>query len=444
MLVTTPLSAAWIAAHDDAGSVLHACRDFAPASGAGALGAPWHAFDEAAGDAPLIMIQIMPAMRWSRPSCEGSGPPSAALAARGVAIEDRPPIPEYGYPRGALVRIGGHVVRPVLYGRVPVERLAHRSRSSRRATDDTIPQLRLYIPAAALALDSAGHLPRVVVRVWGRDTSHAVDIDLPPSVVRQVWDDLLPWRLEIASTSTSTSTAIAALLPTPSDSALRDARQRYRDGDWKDAALLTHERFYVGPLTRDDSLEGHVQLALALLSMGDTADVDPVIQDVMRDNPCLTLAPGAPPELARRVDRARPRARCDVAVGRTILRGLLLPGYGQISTGRSLGPVISAGAAIALTVAAIRYASSQSDYHAYQRNPNTQAAVAMYDEASHKRRQARGAALTGLAFWVLGALEAGIQEMQHGAAVRRVRGYGVTPLARSDARRADIGLALSF
>ena len=68
VLVTTTLSAAWIAAHDDVVSALGECRDFAPANEAGTLGTPWHAFDAAAGTAPLIMIQIMPAMRRRRPT----------------------------------------------------------------------------------------------------------------------------------------------------------------------------------------------------------------------------------------------------------------------------------------------------------------------------------------------------------------------------------------
>jgi hypothetical protein len=158
----------------------------------------------------------------------------------------------------------------------------------------------------------------------------------------------------------------------PSDSALRAAWQHYRDGDWRAAALLTNERFYGAPLTRDDSLAGQVQLALALLAMGDTASAGPVIDGVMRDNPCLTLAPTAAPEYEREFDRLRPRARCDVAVRRTIVNGLLLPGYGQFSTGRSFGVFFSASSAVAMTVAAVWYSSSLAAYRDYKATPNTQ------------------------------------------------------------------------
>lgn len=440
LLVTTPLSAAWIAAHDEVEAALGKCRDFIPAVESGAIRDAWDTFNAAAGSAPLIMIQIMPAMRRNRPSCEGTGPPPLAIALRGIALQDRPTSDEYEYPRGALLRVGGRAVRPVLYGRVPVELLARRSRGS--ASDDTIPQLRLYIAAGELAPDSLGRLPRVTVRVWGRDTSSAVEVDLPGPIVHQIWDDLLPWRLQTASVVVRESTPTP--LPIPSDSALRVAWRQYDAGDFRSAALLTHERFYAAPLTRDDSLEGRVQLAFALLAMGDTVDAEPVVDGLMNDNPCLTLSPAAPPEYGQLFDRVRPRARCDVAVGRTIASGLLLPGLGQLSRGRPFGVMFSAGSAIAITIAAIRYSSSQSEYRAYQSSPNSQSAVILYAKASRKRREARSVALTGIGIWIAAAVEAGISEMRHGAEVQRVRSYGLAPIARSDAGRTNVGLALTF
>lgn len=440
VLVTTPLSAAWITAHDDAASVLRRCRDFAPAEAGGTLGGPWRSFDTAAGSSPLIMIQIMPAMRRSRPSCEGAGPPPLSIAMRGIALEDRPTSAAYEYPSAALVRIGERAVRPVLYGRVPVELLTRRSRAD--APGDTIPQLRLYIAATELTPDSLGHLPRVMVRIWGPDTANAVDLDLPAPIVRQLWNDLLPWRL--ATGSAVARQAIPTALPVPSDSVLRVARRHYSDGDWRTAALLTNERFYAKTLTRDDSLEGQVQLVFALLALGDTTSAEPVIDAVMRDSPCFTLAPAAPPEYEQRFDRVRPRARCDVAVGSTIAKGLLFPGYGQLSRRRPFGVVFSAGTAVAMTMAAIRYSSSRSDYDAYQSTENPQLALALYAKASRKRRAARAAALAGAGIWLLGAAEAGINEIRHRTEVRRVRDYGVMPTVRSDAGRTGIGLALTF
>jgi hypothetical protein len=280
------------------------------------------------------------------------------------------------------------------------------------------------------------------VLVWEGDTTSAVDIDLPTAVVRQLWDDFLPWRLE--RLAEGAPLAPAPPLPAPADTALRTAWQRYGEGEFRSAALLTQERLRASPLTRDDSLAAGVQLAYALLALHDTADAGPTIRTVMSDNPCLTLASSAPPVYQERFDRVRPRARCEVAVGRTIANGLLFPGYGQLSRGRSFGLAFSAGSAITLTFAAIRYTSSRSAYDSYKDSPNTQAAVALYHKASRARRDARNAAVAGIGIWLLGALEAGINEMHHGADVRRVRPYGVAPVARSDAGRTELGLSLTF
>jgi hypothetical protein len=51
---------------------------------------PWSAFDSIVGSAPLIMIQIAPALRRGRPSCQGHHPPSPSLAMRGIVLQDRP------------------------------------------------------------------------------------------------------------------------------------------------------------------------------------------------------------------------------------------------------------------------------------------------------------------------------------------------------------------
>jgi hypothetical protein len=233
-------------------------------------------------------------------------------------------------------------------------------------------------------------------------------------------------------------------LPAPSDSALHTAWERYRDGRWRIAALLTHERLHAATLSHDDSLEARVQLAFALLAMGDTVSANAAIAEVMHDAPCLTLSSVAPPEFEARFDRARQPARCDVSAGRTMALGLLFPGLGQLSRGRSIGYVLGAGAVAALGFAAIRYTSSRPYYRSYQSTTNTQTALSLYEKASRRRHAARQAAWTGIGIWALGAVEAGIHEMRHGAEVRRVRGYGATPMVRSDAGRTDLGLALSF
>jgi hypothetical protein len=441
VLATTPLSAAWIAAHDDAAATLRTCRGITPPPAGGEAGGAWHAFDAYVGSAPVIMLQIMPAMRSGRASCEGADALSPALVARGISVQEHPTYDEYENPRGARVRIGGRVVQPVLYGRVPVE-----IASPTPWHVDTLYQLRLYLPAAALEPDSLGRPPRVTVRVWGRDTSSAVDFDVPTAVVRQLWNDFLPWQLERGETVARGGGTVS--LPAPTDSMLKEAWQRYRAGDWRVAALLTHERFYhsAPTLSRDDSLAGRVQLALALLAMNDTALATPVIADVMHDSPCLTLAPTAPQAYEQRFDRVRPRARCDVAVGRTIANGVVLPGYGQLSRGRPFGIVFSAGTAVAMTIAVLRYSASRSDYRGYQANLNTQAMLALYDKASDERRAARNAALTGAGVWLIGAIEAGIHELRHGREVHRVQGYGAMPIVRSSARTrtTDVGLAFSF
>jgi hypothetical protein len=439
VLAATPISEEWIAAHANSASLLDGCAGLVSDEELAASARPWSTFDSTAARAPLIMIQIMPVLRRGRPSCQGNRPPSPSLAMRGIVLQDRPAGEEYQYPRHARVTIGERAVEPVLYGRVPVEVLPARARG---AASDTVPQLRLYLSPHELKPDSLGRLPRVRLRVWSDDSTSAVEFDLPTDVVHQLWIDFLPARLQrYASTAPSER---RAPLPTPSDSALRVAWQRYSDGHTRDAALLTAARFHSAPLTRDDSLQGGVQLALSLLAIDDTLDAAPVIRGLMSDNPCLTLAASAPPGYAERFDRVRPQERCDVAVGRTIVKGLVLPGFGQLSVGRPVGGAFTIGSAVALTLAVKHYTASQDAYRSYQSNPNTDVAVVLYRRASRKRIAARNALVAGVGIWLLGAVEAGISEMHHRSEVQRVSDYGIKPTIRSEAGRTDFGLSLTF
>ena len=359
---------------------------------------------------------------------------------RGIVLQDRPAGEEYLYPRHARISVGDHIARPVIYGRVPVEVLPARAHGG--AASDSIPQLRLYLSSDELTPDSLGRLPRVRVRAWSADSTTAVEFDLPTAVVHQLWKDLLSWRLErYASTAPSER---RAPLPAPSDSALRVAWRHYSNGRTREAALLTAERFHTGPLTRDDSLHGGVQLALALLAMQDTLDAGPVIRELMNDNPCLTLAASAPPGYEERFDRVRPRERCDVAVGRTIVKSLVLPGFGQLSVGRHVGAAFTTGTAVALALAVKSYTASQDAYRSYESNANTEVAVVLYRRASSKRIAARDALIAGVGIWLLGAVEAGIHEMHHRSEVERVSDYGVKPTIRSEAGHTDFGLSLTF
>jgi hypothetical protein len=358
---------------------------------------------------------------------------------RGIVLQDRPAGETYQYPSNARVWIGERLAEPVLYGRVAVEVLPARARG---AASDSIPQLRLYFGPEELAPDSLGRLPSVKIRVWSTDSTSAVEFELPTQVVHQLWKDLLPWRLERYAATAGTERI--APLPAPTDSALRVAWRHYSDGQAREAALLTAARAHSAPLTRDDSLQGGVQLALALLAMDDTLDAAPVIRAVMGDNPCLTLASSAPPGYEEHFDRVRPRSRCDVAVGRTILKGLVLPGFGQISVGRPIGSAFTIGSAVALTLAVKKYTSSQDSYRAYESSTNTDVAVVLYRRASRRRIAARNALIAGVGIWLLGAAEAGINEMRHRSQVERVRDYGIRPSIRSEAGRTDFGLALTF
>jgi hypothetical protein len=440
VLATTPISARWITTHESGAALGVDCRDILPDGGLASVARPWAAFDSTLGDAPLIMLQIMPALRRGRPSCQGNRPPAPALALRGVALQERAGGDEYQYPRHARVTVDDRIVEPVIYGRVPVEVLP--TKASRGAAADDLSQLRLYLDPYEIAPDSAGRMPRVTVRVWSDDSTSAVDFAVPSDIVHQLWFDLLPYRLE--SYAAVSGEIQRAPLPAPSDSALRLAWQSYAEGDPQQAALLTAARYHAAPLTRDDSLQSGVQLALSLLALHDTLDATPFIRAVVHDNPCLTLAASAPADYATRFDRLRPRSRCDVAVGRTIVKSIVFPGLGQITTGRPHGWIFTAGSSVAFTFAIKKYLSSQSSYDAYQSNSNSAVAVVLYRRASRQRRNARNAALVGAGIWLLGAVEAGISEMHHGSEVGRVRDYGLQPTIRSEGGRADFGLSLTF
>jgi hypothetical protein len=126
-------------------------------------------------------------------------------------------------------------------------------------------------------------------------------------------------------------------------------------------------------------------------------------------------------------------------------RSLLVPGAGQITTGRVLvGAAFALGATGAFVFAQSRHQAGEGAYRDYLEIGDTPRAVSLYDQASDARSKARAAVLVGVAVWGMGVVEAAFAEHRHAGRVRSVNSYGRRLSVSAAPTGAGLTLGLSF
>ena len=121
--------------------------------------------------------------------------------------------------------------------------------------------------------------------------------------------------------------------------------------------------------------------------------------------------------------------RCIAAPpGRTLLRGMLVPGLGQYSTSsRVVGVAVASLVALGTIESITKLAQSNSLYARYQATHSAQAPQ-IYNVAQDRRFGAREFAVeTGL-FWIASAVEAEVQERVHAARIAAERDFWLSPI----------------
>ncbi|MFI5233314.1 MAG: hypothetical protein ACHQSE_12470 [Gemmatimonadales bacterium] len=384
---------------------------------------PWAAFDSATNDRPALVISIMPVLHGST-ECGFSELGRPPMIRRGVRF-----VTAYTYdagrdPRSAVLLSRLRIVRPTMLARAPVIVMSRVLMSS-NPTD----QLRLYIPYDAIAPDAAGDMPETELQIWSKAGGPPAHIPLPGAIIRAVWWDYLRWR--------------AARLPA-------------RDADEATTAL---ERLADRTLAVDDRRVTLLSLAATFQADGDAPAAALVASELTGIDPCALSGIDTPRggrdagdagdatarmrSVAAVLDRTRPVARCtSYRPGATLLRGLLIPGYGQYRTwsravGAATAVLTTAGAITAVTFVN----SANSSYAKYVA---TQNGFALYLRASAKRDRAnaRSLATAAAALWIASAVEGEVHERLHAARVAAENEFWLRPGVTAPATPRGSGAAV--
>ena len=192
---------------------------------------PWAPFDSLVNGRPVLVISIMPVLRFAT-ECGFKSAGRPAIIYRGLRF-----VTEYAYdpshePASAVLVSGARIVRATMLARVPMVMMTSNG-FPRRPTD----QLRLYVPFDANAPLQDGELPRTELVIWARAGGPPARIPLPADIIHTVWWDYLRWRAQrlavrdraTESAPPSARRAIVAV-PAPADAGLRIAQLRQREG----------------------------------------------------------------------------------------------------------------------------------------------------------------------------------------------------------------------
>ncbi len=447
IVVTTPLSRAWLAAHDDPRAIARTCpgldvlpsdtavgRSFIRWTPAEGFAAAHDASADERARAVVITIAPIPA---SESPCRGYSVRSPGSIADGVAFQ------RYAFHNPGADVIGASVSSADGSGTpLRVERGVQHVIFPRGADAAAPAQsiVRIFMRPEDFAADPYGRLDAIQIAVTRAQDGRRTAFALPYDVRRQVHRDLLAGT--IARRAIAGSPPDLAL-PVPRDARLRHAIATQRSGDTRAAALLYHARLYDPVLDESIRREASVRLALALAALGDSSDARAIAVQVVGREPCFTLAASQPSEaraLFSNPDAAR--LRCSHHLPGVVAGSVLFPGLGHLHSGRrATGVGVAVVTTASFAFAASRQARSRDEYDRYLVASNAIEVRSRYNRATASRDDALRAAIVGASLWAASVLEAGLAELRHADAMRAVRDYGPPHVSIAPVRG---GLAISI
>ena len=351
---------------------------------------PWAAFDAAVNDAPVVVISIMPVLE-NLNECDSGNLGRPAMLRRGVRF-----VTNYIYDatrdsRSAVLYVRDRAVQPAMLARAPVIVMSRNLMSS-TATDE----LRLYIPYDAIAPDSSGDLPDTELRIWSKAGGPPTRIPLPPAIIHTIWWEYLRWR---------------------------GARITTHDGA---VATATVERLANPKLSADDRRIALRSLAGTFRAAGDAPAAALVTRELATIDPCAPVGNAA---------RPMPRGvRCTAfPAGKTLVRGLLIPGYGQYSTWSRAAGITIAALTVGGAITAINLQAAANSSYAKYLSGLTGNVINDRLTATKDRNEARVAAVATAGFWLVTAVESELQERAHARHVAAEHDFWVRPAMSSGA-----------
>jgi len=443
VVVTSPLSRAWLAAHDDPRQIARSCTELEVAPSdtlAGGSFVDWQAVDSAMppASADAVVITIAPAA--ATPSaCRNHAPGSPGAIAAGVAFQTYAFHDPSRDVMNARLIVNGERVSPLR-----VERATRRALLPKGARPGGPGSsiVRVFVDPNHFVPDDSGQLPIVAINTEMAAGYLDVSFELRTNVRRQVWEDLLPSTIAAAG---SAGRPVALTLPPARDDRLRRAVELDQTGDTRAAAVLYHASLYDPALAKSGQREARVRLALSLAALGDSASARVVAAPVVEREPCFSLAAAAPPD-AHRLFTVASRPRCEHDVGGVIVRSLIFPGLGHVRARREKTGLAVAVASIALfAFSASNHSTSRVEYDRYLEAESAARAVVLYKRAHAARADARRGAIFGASVWALGAVEASYTEWRHAGAMRPITDYGAVGVgAVPDNGRMRLAVSIRF
>jgi hypothetical protein len=439
VVASTTWSHDWAISHDSSDADLFGCaatlgipRDTARAF---LEARPWRAFDAEVGGSAYVLFQAMPN---DTPTaiCARGRLHDARYLQRGILLATGSQLNAGNNVSDIDVFADAEFVSPTIYGRVPVAATDWDRSPPTSLRRPVLRQVRVYLPMEAID-PHAGRFPDIVLRVWN-DYLKLIAVPIPGTLTRQLWRELVPWRLEHGRSVVVSESADVPAVPTPNDAVLRAAVDRYRRGEVVDGAeqaaawrALDRARSRGvdsagGQQLHRDRLIADVMVGGVLAAARDTVAAAPLADDALAASPCLVSTVRATSTYAMVLTNRRPKVRCSTLPLSTIARrGLLFPGGGHSvaqDNGRAAAATTVVGVALGGALAATVAASQR--YKHYKEATTVERAQQRYTNASSMRDLATGLAIGGAAMWLADMGYAVVREKRHTASVRAQASFG--------------------
>lgn len=404
---------------------------------------PWVAFDSATAARPTVAFTILPADPVRMDCARGQMARFAAIT-RGAVFGVPPGYNPVYDATTAELRRDGELIPAILTGSAPV-----RKHAVNAVVEDETRQVRLYVPVEAFAPYDDGRTAELSLFVSSPGDEAPEILRVPPELARAVWAQYQPWRArQLGHDGTPPLETLTLEFAEPRDTVLRRAQAQYRAGDWGLATSTVLGRLARLPFPRRREMrDGMVLGAATFVAYGRDEDATALLTDVLEFYPCLTMAPNAPAEMNRIIERARPRARCTAVSLPLVAAAGILPGGGQLLTPgrRAYGQTLLLSTLGGFAAAQALHAYSRRAYDDYLNNTGSTStpAAADFRRAELTRNIGNAVTIGAISLWAYAAVEGVVMEWLHARRIAEVQDFGAARGLRVSARNVPGGLGLS-